>query len=184
MKFLRQKDVTEEPSSGWQWRRDAVFFGVASLVLGVDQGTKEIIRSSLGHGEFWPSEDWLVKIYHVTNSGAAFGILQGQSFFLILTTLVGLVAIVLYHRYPPFQNRITPVVVGMILGGALGNLVDRIRLGQVTDFIDFPRWPAFNVADASIVIAVVVIVVSYVLAAQKLGVKPTKNPPLDKSNGD
>lgn len=156
-------EIPRKSLNASRWRRDVLFLGVAALVTALDQIVKEIVRSSLGRGEYWPSEEWIVRIHHVTNSGAAFGILQGQAGFLIVTTIVGLVAIVMYYRFPPFQHRLVPVAVGMMLGGALGNLIDRIRLGRVTDFIDLPRWPAFNLADSSIVIAVIILILSYTM---------------------
>ena len=108
-------------------------------------------------GEAWPDADWLLHIVHVTNSGAAFGILQGQTVFLIVTSILGVAAIVLYYVSPPLEHGLLRAALGLQLGGAAGNLIDRIRLGEVTDFINFEFWPAFNVADASITIGVVAI---------------------------
>jgi signal peptidase II len=146
---------------GQRLRRDAPFFVVAAVVLGFDQLTKSIIRASLAIGESWPSDDWLVKLTHVTNSGAAFGILQGQGLFLTVTAVIAVGAIIFYYAYPPFEHGLMRVAMGLLLGGALGNLLDRVRFGEVTDFIDFPRYPQFNVADSSIVIGLVVIVVFF-----------------------
>jgi len=100
----------------------------------------------------------------VTNTGAAFGILQEQNAFLVVTTLIGVAAILLYYWYPPFEHAMMTAAVGMILGGAIGNLSDRLRLGEVTDFIHFPHYPAFNVADSSIVVGVVALVILFLLA--------------------
>ena len=177
-------EIPKKSLSIGRWRRDVIFLGVAALVTALDQIVKEIVRSSLARGEYWPSEDWIVRIHHVTNSGAAFGILQGQAGFLIVTTIVGLVAIVLYYRFPPFQHRLVPVAIGMMLGGALGNLIDRIRLGRVTDFIDLPRWPAFNIADSSIVIAVIILILSYaVLSARRTADSAPAQSPDDPGKG-
>jgi signal peptidase II len=77
--------------------------------------------------------------------------------------LIGLGAIYLYYRYPPFEHGVVPIAIGMMLGGAAGNLIDRIRLGRVTDFIDFRFWPAFNVADSSITIGILVILFGYAI---------------------
>ena len=142
--------------------RGFLFWGAALIVIALDQGTKAIIRSSLERGESWPDADWLLRIRYVTNTGAAFGILQDQTFFLIGMAFIGLAAIYLYYRYPPFEHGVVPVAIGMMLGGATGNLIDRIRVGRVTDFIDFRFWPAFNVADSSISIGIVVLLAGYV----------------------
>ncbi len=134
------------------------FFLIAAAVVTLDQMTKIIIRATLSPGEAWPDRDWLLNIINVSNSGAAFGILQGQTVFLIATSLVGVAAIVLYYLFPPMEHGLLRVALGLQLGGAASNLFDRIRFGEVTDFINFDFWPAFNVADASISIGVVTII--------------------------
>ncbi len=141
-------------AGGRQWW---VLFVVASVVFAADQITKHFVRSRLTYGEGWPSLDWFVHFEHVTNTGAAFSILQNQGVFLIVTSLIGLGAIILYFAYPPFHHPLLRVAFGMQLGGAIGNLVDRIRLGSVTDFIKFRYYPTFNVADSCIVVGVFIL---------------------------
>jgi signal peptidase II len=140
-----------------QARRGAPFFLVAGFIFAFDQLTKAAIRDWLAVGESWPSDGWLVKITHVTNSGAAFGILQDAGLFLTITAVIAIGAIVFYYLYPPMDHGLLRVALGLELGGAAGNLADRLRFGHVTDFIDFPRYPEFNVADSSIVIGLVII---------------------------
>ncbi len=161
---MQTTEITDAPASRFTHPRARLllFWGAAATVIALDQITKAIIRSSLERGESWPDPDWPVRIRYVTNTGAAFGILQDQTSFLIIMALVGLAAIYLYYRYPPFEHGVVPIAIGMMLGGAAGNLIDRIRLGRVTDFIDFRFWPAFNVADSSITIGIVVILFGYV----------------------
>lgn len=149
-------------TSGPQIRR-VLFWGAALGVVALDQATKSVVRATLDRGESWPDPDWPVRIRYVTNTGAAFGILEDQTLFLIVMAFVGLAAIYLYYRYPPFDHPIVPVAIGMLLGGASGNLIDRIRLGEVTDFIDFPSYPAFNVADSSITVGIAIIILGYLL---------------------
>lgn len=155
----------ERPSNSiWaRTRRDAPFFLIAVAILVFDQVTKSIIRNGLALGESWPDDDWLVKITHVTNTGAAFGILQGQGFFLTITAFVGMGAIVFYYAFPPLEHGLLRLALGLQLGGAIGNLMDRLRFGEVTDFISFPHYPAFNVADSSIVIGLCIIVGFFLL---------------------
>ncbi len=141
-------------TSGHQWWLLAL---IAVVVLAADQITKHLVRTHLQIGESWPSDGWLVHISHVTNTGAAFGILQDQTVFLVVTSLIGLGAIVLYYLYPPFHHPLLRVAFGMQLGGAIGNLSDRVRLGSVTDFIKFPHYPYFNVADSCIVVGVCIL---------------------------
>ena len=155
----RGSEVPPEPERRGRsrLRRDALFFGIALTVLLVDQITKALVRTNLDYGESWPDEDWILHITNISNSGAAFGILQGQTLFLVITSLVGVAAIVLYYIFPPMEHGGLRVALALQLGGAAGNLLDRIRTGEVTDWIDFRHWPAFNVADASITIGVVTI---------------------------
>jgi signal peptidase II len=140
-----------------RFRRDAAFFLIAISVVLLDQVTKAIVRRNLELGEAWPEPDMLFNIVYVTNSGAAFGMLQGQTLFLVVTSLVGVAAIVLYYIFPPLEHGLLRAALGLQLGGAAGNLIDRVRFGEVTDFVNFSFWPAFNVADASISIGVVTI---------------------------
>jgi signal peptidase II len=160
-----------------RWRQDAIFFLVAAAVIALDQFTKWLIRSNLGLYEAWPDRDWYVRIVHVVNSGAAFGILQGQTPFLIVTSLVGLIAILLYYIYPPMEHGIIRIALGMQLGGAIGNLVDRIRLGEVTDFIDVGDFPTFNVADASISVSIAAVIIFFLL--EEARASRTAPPPAD-----
>jgi signal peptidase II len=145
-----------------RWRRDLLFFSTAAVVLALDQVTKHVIRATLEQGEAFP-ESWPVRFVNVANTGAAFGILQEQNAFLVVTTVIGVVSVLLYYWYPPFEHAAMTAALGMILGGAVGNLFDRLRLGEVTDFIDFPHYPAFNVADSSIVVGAVVLAILFLL---------------------
>jgi len=144
-------------------RNDLFFFVIAALVVALDQVTKHLVRANLALGESVPHEGPL-RITYVTNTGAAFGILQGQTVFLMVTTFFGLAAILLYFLYPPMEHGVLRLALGLQLGGAVGNLADRVRLGKVTDFIDVGPWPNFNVADSSIVVGVAIIIGFFLLA--------------------
>lgn len=137
-------------------KRDVFFFTIAAMILGLDQLSKSLIRAYLPLGASFPGDSW-VRLTHVANTGAAFGLFPDQSLFLLITTLVGVTAIVLYYFYPPLNTPLLVVSLGLQLGGALGNLIDRLRLGYVTDFVDFRVWPVFNVADSSIVVGVTIL---------------------------
>ena len=147
----------EAQPSGRRARLDVVFLLIAGAVVALDQVTKAIVRAKIERNDAWPDEDWLLNIVNITNSGAAFGILQGQTVFLVVTSLVGVAAIVLYYLSQPMEHGLLRVALGLQLGGAAGNLIDRVRFGEVTDFINFQFWPAFNVADSSISIGVATI---------------------------
>ena len=136
-------------------RRLAPFVAVALVVVVVDQATKALVRARLAVGEGWPGRDGLLQIAHVENSGAAFGILQGAGPFLLVTTVIGVAAVAAYLLLAPPEGRLYTLALALILGGAVGNLIDRAVRGTVTDFIDPSHYPAFNVADSAIVTGVV-----------------------------
>ncbi len=176
---MQPVNVTEEapPKARLALAKPLLFWGAALTVFVLDQAAKAIVRATLEKGESWPSADWPVRIRYVTNTGAAFGILEDQTVFLVVMACIGLGAIYLYYRYPPFDHPIAPVAIGMMLGGAAGNLFDRIRLGEVTDFIDFPSYPAFNVADSSLTIAIATVIFGYLMFT------PKEKPAADENAG-
>ncbi len=130
------------------------FAGIAAAVVILDQLTKLIVRAWLSEGETWPEGFELIRISHVENSGAAFGILQGGGPFLIASSILGAVIVVIFLRAAPPGDRLYETALALVLGGAVGNLIDRLFRGTVTDFIDPTHYPAFNIADSSIVIGV------------------------------
>jgi len=133
----------------------------AILVIVLDQLSKSWVRGNLTIGESLP-ETGFFRLTYVANPGAVFGLPVNQTFLLIITTLVILLIIplFLYYLSARYRSPITSLCIicfGLILGGAIGNLIDRLRFAYVTDFIDIRlwgnfHWPAFNFADASIVI--------------------------------
>lgn len=132
--------------------------------MAADQLTKWLVRQHLQLGEQWPAHSFLhMRIINVVNDGAAFGMLQGHMPFLIVTSCIGLAAIVLYYVYPPMDHGLIRVALGMQLGGAIGNLIDRVRVGQVTDFINVGGFPTFNVADSSISVSIAAVLVFFAL---------------------
>ncbi len=133
---------------------------VALLVLGADQISKYWVLSNLSPGQSWNPiaslTPW-VSVTHVTNTGAAFGLFPDLGSLFVVIAVIVVAAIIFYYRRLPAGQWWLKVSLGLQLGGALGNLLDRLRLGYVVDFIDFKIWPVFNLADSSIVIGVVVL---------------------------
>ncbi len=133
--------------------RDGWFLLLAAAIVGLDQLTKWAVRSTIERGdaiEILP----FFRLVHVTNSGAAFGILQGAGPLLIIASLAGLTAILVYLFNPGFAHPVLRLGLACMLGGAIGNLIDRAAEGRVVDFLKVPNWPAFNVADSAITIGV------------------------------
>jgi signal peptidase II len=153
---IGQESVVKGGKTSW-----ALFFGVAALVLVVDQVTKHVVLTQLSVGEMWNPVPLLmpfIRVTHVTNTGAAFGMFREYGVFFALVAVVVVIGIIGFYRYLPPNQGWLRVSLGLQLGGALGNLLDRIRLGSVVDFIDFRPWPAvFNLADTAIVVGVAIL---------------------------
>ena len=140
--------------------QNVVFFLIALLIVFVDQLTKTWIRANLTIGQSLFDIGFL-RITHISNTGAAFGLFQDQSSILTIIAFIGAIVIVLYALLSPCYLRIInnmqgKVALGLVLGGTVGNLVDRISLGHVTDFIDFKIWPTFNVADSAVTVGIII----------------------------
>lgn len=131
----------------------AFLFLISGTVILLDQWTKNIVRSNLSFGEIWPQNHWIVdyaRIVHWANTGAAFGIFQDfGTVFSILAVIVS-VAIIYYFPKVPREDWLIRIALGLQMGGAIGNLIDRLTIGHVTDFVSLDRFAVFNVADASI----------------------------------
>jgi signal peptidase II len=136
--------------------------GIATLVVGLDQWSKWLVRSTLAFQATWlpSSMEWLrpyARIVHWNNSGAAFGSFQnGNVVFTVLAILV-ILAILYYYPRVDARDWTLRVAMGLQLGGAAGNLIDRLQMGRVTDFISIGSFPVFNVADSAISVGVVVL---------------------------
>lgn len=134
-----------------------MFLGVAAIVFVVDQVSKHLVLSGLSVGEMWNPLPFLrpfLTITHVTNTGAAFGLFQDQGTLFAMVAILVVAGILVFYRYLPPDQLWLRVSLGLQLGGAVGNLLDRVRLGSVVDFIDFKIWPVFNLADTAIVAGV------------------------------
>ncbi len=140
--------------------RWALFLGVAGLTFIADQTSKRLVLGNLALGEAWNPVPFLrqfVTVTHVTNTGVAFGLFQDHGTFFAIVAIVVVVGIVVFYRYLPTNQIWLRISLGLQLGGALGNLLDRVRLGNVVDFIDFKIWPVFNLADTAIVLGVAIL---------------------------
>ena len=136
----------------WNWLL------ISIIIVGFDQLSKAWIRSyPEGHVIFKSS---FLSIIHVNNSGAAFGILQDRSLLLTITGFIGILVILsfalLISRSTPLSlPKFGIIALGLVLGGTIGNLTDRLRYGHVTDFISVGFWPTFNIADSAVTIGII-----------------------------
>lgn len=156
---------TERPGAAHGWARAALALLVAACVLGLDQATKAWVAANLQYGQsipLLPALDGWVNVIYSHNSGAVFGMFpQANTVFMFIASIV-VVVILVYYRYMPIDGLLMRVGLGLQLGGALGNLVDRVRLGYVVDFLDAGvsptvRWFTFNVADSAVVCGVILL---------------------------
>ena len=135
----------------------ATLFLIAGIIVLLDQLTKEWVRLNLQLGEIYRPELWIsnyIRLVHWKNTGAAFGMFQNMNpVFMVLSVLVSAVILYYFPQIPP-QDWLVRLSMGMLLGGAIGNLIDRFRQGYVTDFISVGQFPVLNIADASISIGV------------------------------
>jgi len=140
----------------------ALLVPVAGLIVLFDQWTKTVVENNLGFNESWMPLTWLkpfLRVVHWKNTGAAFGIGQNLNWFFIFLSVVIILAILYYFPFIPASDMFFRTALSMQLGGAVGNLVDRIAQGYVTDFISVGRFPVFNVADSSITLGVGVLLI-------------------------
>jgi signal peptidase II len=145
------------------------WLALAALALAAaaaDQVTKHVVASHLAVGDgvhvvgpFW--------IRHVQNSGIAFGLFSSATAGVIVVTAIAVAWMLVYFARSGARHPVLPVALGLVIGGSVSNLADRVRLGYVTDFLDFRYWPAFNLADSFIVIGVAILLGALVLTERR-----------------
>jgi signal peptidase II len=161
------------------WRQGLIFLLTVATIVALDQISKEWIRSRLLPGESLPEMGPLT-IIHLQNTGSAFGLFTNQAFLLSIVAIAGLLVVLSFFRYFSELGFLGGLALSFIFAGASGNLIDRLRLGSVTDFIyvrlwgDFYWW-AFNVADSAITVgALSLALIALVRMGKKDEPKPGK----------
>ena len=143
---------------------------IAFIILLLDQSTKHYVLTRMSPSQTIPVFQNYFHITFVKNAGAAFGIFQNQRIFFILITVVVVIIILLaYWKLARDQNIYLTIALGLQLGGALGNFIDRVRFGYVIDFLDFRIWPVFNVADMAIVGGVILLIWQILVNPGRIG---------------
>jgi signal peptidase II len=157
--------VAERPL-GASWPQWVSLATVGLAALGADQLTKAIVTSRLDLND----EVHVVgpfSIHHVTNSGIAFGLFASATSIVILLTGLAVAWMLYFFARSGSRHAVLPVALGLVIGGSVSNLVDRVRLGHVTDFLDLRYWPAFNLADTFIVVGVAALLLALVASDQR-----------------
>jgi len=147
-----------------QSKRSLLSFVIILLVIAADQVSKFLIRSNFYLGQSLP-ENSFFSITYVQNTGAVFGVFQGNNRILMLVVIIEAFLILFCYavarlRYHEWDTTFISVVFGLIMGGLIGNLIDRINLGFVTDFISVGPWPVFNIADSAGVVGVILLIIN------------------------
>jgi signal peptidase II len=138
---------------------------IMAVVLLLDQGSKYLVETRIPLYGYWapiPGLENIVRFTHTANTGAVFGLFQGTGMFFAGLAIVVAAAIVYINHTLPGKQWLLRVALGLQLGGALGNMIDRFRQGHVTDFIDIGPWYIFNVADMAIVGGVIVFAIALI----------------------
>ena len=144
----------------WQW---AGLAAVALAAVTADQVTKHVVTSTLALDE---SEHVIgpLSIHHVQNSGIAFGLFSSATVIVTAVTAAAVLWMIVFFARSGARHPVLPAALGLLIGGSLSNLVDRVRLHHVTDFIDIKWWPAFNLADSFIVVGVAILLGALIVA--------------------
>ena len=158
--FAMEHTQHRDEDSGAGRRADLLIaLGLAFAVFVLDQGIKSVVEASMRAGESIPVIPDFFSITYIRNDGGAFGILGGSQLLLLTGSAVA-VGVVLWMLFAGERSRLATVACGLILGGAAGNLLDRLTTGEVTDYVHFSFWYVFNAADAAITVGVVLLLIS------------------------
>ena len=158
MQEAKRKKNPGMPDGNMKDKKAFYVFLTAFLIVFLDQFTKLIISSRFTLGESVPVIKSIFHLTYIINKGAGFGILQNKQWFFIWFAVIVIgIILYLYDKIP--ASKYVQLGVGLILGGAIGNLIDRIRLNYVIDFLDFRFWPAFNIADSAVSVGAVILII-------------------------
>jgi signal peptidase II len=153
------------------WQRNLAFSLPALLIVFTDQLSKFWVRSNISLGGSLPKTGFF-RLTHIQNTGAAFGLFQNQSLILSIIAIIGICFILylvlfMYRRFPLLNTVLGKISLGLVLGGTVGNLIDRLSAGYVTDFIAIGIWPPFNIADSAMVVGVILFAYALIFLAKK-----------------
>ena len=139
---------------------------VTLLVITFDQVIKYIVRARLASGESITLIEGILQFTRVHNTGAAFGLFPSAQLIIALLALAIVIVLLIYRKHIA-RTTISTIALGAIIGGALGNLADRLLLGYVLDFINFSFWPAFNIADIGVTVGSITLIIEHVLYSRR-----------------
>ena len=145
---------------------NSYFLILTLFILSLDQISKYIVIQNLKLGESVPNSG-IFRFTHAQNTGTAFSLFQNQTDILTIVSFVAIVLIIFIYLSIEKPSNYIYLSYGLLFGGALGNLIDRVRLGYVTDFFDVGFWPIFNIADSAISIGIIIMIFNYLIYNKK-----------------
>lgn len=150
-------------------KRVLLLLPIAAIVVGLDQWTKTLVRNAIPVGGSIAPIDFLgdfFQILHWKNTGAAFGLFQDANLILMFLSSLIVVALTWYYFSMKENNRLIRIGLSLAIGGAVGNLIDRVAQGYVTDFLSFGRFPIFNIGDSAVTVGVGLMVLALLLESK------------------
>lgn len=145
-----------------------LFYLLASTIAIIDQLLKYFVAKLLFAGQSLPLLNGILKLTYVRNTGAAFSLFVGFSPYLAVVSLIVILIVIYFHHKIPANNQWMQTGLAFILGGSLGNLLDRIFRGYVIDYLDFRIWPVFNFADVMINVGVILVALKLLLGGRNV----------------
>ena len=158
-----------------------ILLPISSFIVAFDQLTKSLVRNNLAIGEIWAPWDWLIpyaRVVHWSNTGVAFGMFQNNN--VLFSIMVSIIVLIILFYYPQLTEGdvFLKIALSLQLGGAVGNLIDRLMIAHVTDFISVGNFAVFNVADASVTVGVGIMILG--LWVQEKNHKKSENEDMEK----
>jgi len=140
-------------------KKNTLVFSTALLIVILDQFTKFLVKQNFQLNQSIPIIKNILHLTYITNTGSAFGLFKGLNWFFVFFSVIVIIAIFYYLKKIVKSRKLLQFAAGLLLGGTIGNLIDRVAYGAVIDFIDFRIWPVFNIADSAVTIGVIILIV-------------------------
>ena len=140
-------------------RKNIIIFSVALFIIILDQLTKILVRHYLKLNQSIRIIKNILHLTYITNTGSAFGLFKGFNLVFLLFSIIVIIVIFYFMKNIKENEKTLQFSIGLLLGGTIGNLIDRLLYGTVTDFIDFRIWPVFNAADSAVTISIIFLII-------------------------
>ncbi len=156
--------------------RPVLFYMTALSILAGDQVSKWAVASHIPVGASIPAIDHVLYLTHTRNTGGAFSLLQARNTVFVVVAVVAMAALIYAYHRSRKCDLLHDAAIALALGGAAGNLTDRLRFGSVVDFFDLRWWPVFNVADAAITVGIVLLAWGFLISGRNSAAAPSSDP--------